>query len=334
MKRWNALLALGVLLVPALAACNPTGDLGLEGTPISVPTTVPATATPDPTQAPAYAEVRAALTQIWQQYKDAPSDERLAHITDYLKTLIGKNVRDWHGWVQQVYQPGETEPYRVALLMADPFAVGAVQPTPGPEAEAPFSDFPLGGLTLAQTQAYHVGDEIAISGVFTGTTDDPWIAPTTMTPVADPTPTPAPPAALQHVKITLARTPCFGFCPVYDLTISGDGTVVYNGTGFVATRGQQTGHISPAQVQELLAFFEKVGYFALNPEYTNYQITDLPYATTSLVLGDQKYSINHYRGDHSAPQKLTLLEDKIDAVVNTAQWTKQGPDDPKQGPGP
>jgi hypothetical protein len=335
MKRLSAVLTLGVTLMLGLAACNPTGDLGLQGTPISVPTQVPPTATPDPNAAPAYAEVRAAIAKIWQENQNAPGEERMARVADYLKTLLGKEVHDWHGWVQQVYQPGDGAPYRVALLMADPFAVGAVQPTPGPEAEVPFVAFPLDGLSLDQTKTYHVGEEIAITGIFTGTTDDPWIAPTTVTPAAaGPTPTPASAAALQDVQITLARTACFGFCPVYELTIHGDGTVNYTGTGFVATRGQQTGHISTAQVQELLAFFDKVGYTALNAEYTAYQITDLPYAQTSLTVAGQTHAVNHYQGDHSAPEKLRLLEDKIDEIVNSAQWIKQGPDNPREGPGP
>jgi hypothetical protein len=215
--------------------------------------------------------------------------------------------------------------------MDDPFKVGATQPQV--EGAAPFTEFPLDGLTQAQAAAYHMGQEIAITGIFSGTTQDPWIAPTTVTPVADATPTPADPAALQHVRISLERTVCFGRCPVYTLSISGDGTVVYTGGGYVQTRGRQEIKISQAQVQELLAFFEKVGYFALNPDYTTYEITDLPYVTTSLTLGDQDYSIRHYLGDRSAPDKLTLLEGKIDEVVNTDQWIEQGPDDPSIGPG-
>jgi hypothetical protein len=216
--------------------------------------------------------------------------------------------------------------------MDNPFAVGVPQPTPGPDT-APYTEYPLGGLTLEQTRAYQIGQEIAVSGVFTGTTDDPWIAPDTVTPVVDsPTPTPASADALKGVQITLARTPCFGFCPVYELTIHGDGTVVYTGTGYVQTRGRQEGKISTAQVQELLAFFNQVEYTTLKPEYTDYQITDLPYVKTSLTVDGQTHSVNHYLGDRSAPAKLQLLEDRIDQIVNTAQWIKQGPDDPHLGP--
>lgn len=335
MKRVSALVALSLISALGLAACNPSGDLGLGGTPISVPTTVPPTATPDPKSAPAYAEVRATIERIWQENKDAPGEERMARVAAYLKTLFGKEVHDWHGWVQQAYQTGDGGPYRVDLLMSNPFVVGEVTPTPGPEGEAPFTAFPLDGLTAEQSRAYLVGQEVAVTGVFTGTTDDPWIAPTTVAPVVDdPTPTPASAEALKDVRITLARTPCFGFCPVYDLSISGDGTVVYTGTGYVQTRGRQEARISTAQVQELLGLFNKVEYSTLKPEYTAYEITDLPSVHTSLTVDGKTYRVNHYLGDRSAPDKLRLLEDRIDQVVNTAQWTKQGPDDPRQGPNP
>jgi hypothetical protein len=145
MKRLSAVLTLGVMLMLGLAACNPTGDLGLQGTPISVPTQVPATATPDASAAPSYAEVRAAIAKIWLENPAASGEERMARVADYLKTLFGKNVQDWHGWVQRVYQPGENELYRVALLMSDPFAVGVTQPTPGPDAEVPSTDFRWAG---------------------------------------------------------------------------------------------------------------------------------------------------------------------------------------------
>jgi len=43
---------------------------------------------------------------------------------------------------------------------------------------------------------------------------------------------------LETVKITLERTECYGFCPIYTLTIQGDGTVVYDGKDFVKTKGR------------------------------------------------------------------------------------------------
>src|SRR4051812_29988067 len=90
MKRFSVLLILCLTLVIGLAACNPTGDMGLggQGTPISVPTPV-ATATPDPTVAPSYSAVRAEVARIWAADPQASGEDRLARVNAYLTTLIG-----------------------------------------------------------------------------------------------------------------------------------------------------------------------------------------------------------------------------------------------------
>jgi hypothetical protein len=51
------------------------------------------------------------------------------------------------------------------------------------------------------------------------------------------------------------------------------------------------------------------------------KVTDLPYAITSITIGGQTKTVNHYYGDDSAPQQLTDLESKIDEIVNSKQWT-------------
>ncbi len=40
------------------------------------------------------------------------------------------------------------------------------------------------------------------------------------------------------VKITLLRSGCFGTCPSYQVEVHGDGTVLYEGYGYVAVEGQ------------------------------------------------------------------------------------------------
>jgi hypothetical protein len=135
-----------------------------------------------------------------------------------------------------------------------------------------------------------------------------------------PTVTPAPQGTLADVTITLERTACYGTCPVYKLTITGNGTVVYEGRDFVEVKGEQTSSISPAQVQDLVAAFEQADFLTLT-DYMEQKVTDLPYAITSITIGGQTKTVNHYYGDDSAPQELIDLESKIDEIVNSKQWT-------------
>jgi len=129
--------------------------------------------------------------------------------------------------------------------------------------------------------------------------------------------------------ITLERTMCFGTCPVYTLTIYGDGRVEYEGKKFVKVTDMQKTTIPQDKVNQLIDEFEKAGYFSMKDSYESYEITDLPYAITSLTLNGKAKRIKHYYGDSSAPKALSDLESKIDNAVNSEQWIK-GVDAPKQ----
>ncbi len=123
----------------------------------------------------------------------------------------------------------------------------------------------------------------------------------------------------RRVAMTLQRTVCFGFCPIYKLSIYGDGTVVYEGERYVKVKGRQTTTISKAAVKQLMREFERIEYFALSDQYTGGP-TDMPSAITSLTVGKRSKTIHHYLGAPNAPQALTKLENKIDEVVNSKQW--------------
>ena len=131
---------------------------------------------------------------------------------------------------------------------------------------------------------------------------------------------PSSPVAGEELVITLERTACFGKCPVYSLKIKGDGTVIYSGVDFVQIRGIQESTIGTDEVNRLVEEFEKADYFSLKDSYTSFGMSDMPSANTSIIIGGKTKSIQHYLGDRTAPEKLTELENKIDEIVNSAQW--------------
>src|SRR5262245_27804547 len=73
-------------------------------------------------------------------------------------------------------------------------------------------------------------------------------APSLETPTANPTEN-----MFSDLVITLERTACHGTCPIYKLTINGDGTVIYEGQDFVQVKGEQTASLSLDQIQELVS---------------------------------------------------------------------------------
>ena len=134
---------------------------------------------------------------------------------------------------------------------------------------------------------------------------------------------PPTPDNMSDVVVTLERGPCFGACPVYRLTVYGDGRVSYEGIRFVRIEGTRTATISEDNVRQLIAEFYAIDYFSLHDEYTHADATDMPSATTSITIGGKTKTIIHYHGDFSTPDELTALEDKIDEIVSTRQWVGQ-----------
>ncbi|MBL8146228.1 MAG: hypothetical protein JNL34_07575 [Anaerolineae bacterium] len=125
--------------------------------------------------------------------------------------------------------------------------------------------------------------------------------------------------------LTLERTACFGSCPIYSVTIYDDGTVVYQGERYVDVTGEQTSQIDPATVQMAVEAFADAGYFEWDESYTDMYVTDLPSVISSVTRDGETHRIERYGGDGSAPLLLPFLENWIDIMANTAQWTGAQP---------
>lgn len=138
----------------------------------------------------------------------------------------------------------------------------------------------------------------------------------------------------QNLEIKLARTACYGTCPVYELTIYADGKVIFEGKQNVRVQEKAEGQISQEQVKQIIDEFEKADYFSLNDQYKNAQDgcptfwTDSPSVNTSIRFGEHEKAISHYYGCREKggggakvyPAELYQLESKIDEIANTKQW--------------
>lgn len=122
----------------------------------------------------------------------------------------------------------------------------------------------------------------------------------------------------KDLVITLERTVCFGRCPDYDLTIYGNGTVVYEGHNFVAVTGKQTSLIPQGKVQALVDYFHESGFFSMDDVYGSVG-GDAPAATTSFKTDGAFKKVVNY-GSPDAPQRLYDLEARIDMIANSEKW--------------
>jgi hypothetical protein len=123
----------------------------------------------------------------------------------------------------------------------------------------------------------------------------------------------------QDVIITLERTMCFGFCPVYRLSIYGNGKVVYEGRYYVRVEGARTTYIPKRKVRELVAEFERIGFYDFDDQYT-IPATDFPSVLVSIDLEGRSKTIDMYGAEAIAPEEIANLIKQIEEAVNVARW--------------
>lgn len=119
---------------------------------------------------------------------------------------------------------------------------------------------------------------------------------------------------------SIERTGCYGWCPIYKLTVFRDGLVEYEGKEYVKTRGKATGHLTPEQLGALDVLFQQNRYVDLRDEYVDYSVTDMPSVFTSYSVGGKVKVIKHYLGDFDAPKALTEIEEGIERIVGVERW--------------
>ena len=124
------------------------------------------------------------------------------------------------------------------------------------------------------------------------------------------------------VKITLARTGCFGTCPSYKVEVRGDGTVLYEGGGYVTFTGVHRGLVPQSNVIELVKLFEQADYYSLRDEYIS-GVTDNPTQTTSISIdGRQKQVVDYVGLSAGMPLAVAQLELAIDRLSGSERWTR------------
>ena len=124
-----------------------------------------------------------------------------------------------------------------------------------------------------------------------------------------------PPAAQ---LVSLKRTPCFGRCPMYRITIMDNGELVYEGKRFVEKLGTYSGLITGQDVENIIKKINEVGYFKMEDAY-DVPIADFPTCVTSVNLDGKSKSIMNKQG---APPELKSFELYIDSLLEGLELKK------------
>jgi len=122
--------------------------------------------------------------------------------------------------------------------------------------------------------------------------------------------------------IEFSRGSCFGMCPVYMITVHGNGKIYYNGYSHTK-QGMDSSTISKESVNILFSTLINNGFFQLESKYLNTSIPDLPTATISLLHLNNKKTVQHTSGISTAPKWVGEFDYTIDSIVNVERWTSQ-----------
>jgi hypothetical protein len=134
----------------------------------------------------------------------------------------------------------------------------------------------------------------------------------------------APPLSLENTTISLERTVCFGTCPVYRVSVSGDGHAAYLGILHVDVRGEHHYQVNPRGVARLLESARDKDLWSLRPAYRS-SVSDGATYTIVISSGDRMLQIVDYMGEGAGmPAAVTTFEEEIDEVAQTASWMHLG----------
>ena len=77
----------------------------------------------------------------------------------------------------------------------------------------------------------------------------------------------------ESIFLTIERTPCFGHCPNYKITIMNTGQVLYNGIKFTKKEGQYTKMLSAEQLAQIQSRIYEINLFEMNNKYDQTLLT-------------------------------------------------------------
>lgn len=122
-------------------------------------------------------------------------------------------------------------------------------------------------------------------------------------------------------RVSFSRTPCYGFCPSYSVTLQRDGAATWKDGQFVPRLGDRTGRIAPDKFAELArlldasspALLAQVRRNTLQP-----RPADAPGFMLSIERGAQKIEVEDY--GFQVPAEFLSIEKKLDEAAANASW--------------
>lgn len=110
--------------------------------------------------------------------------------------------------------------------------------------------------------------------------------------------------------------PCYGRCPVYEMSFDEKRNAVFNGKRFTDKLGNHSRTITEAEYSELQAAFAAADWWNLEDKYDN-RIVDAPFTTIMLRQGEREKTIQ-LRGN--MPENVKVIVEKMTTMATTGDW--------------
>ncbi|MFT7333993.1 MAG: hypothetical protein ACI81S_002216 [Sphingobacteriales bacterium] len=117
---------------------------------------------------------------------------------------------------------------------------------------------------------------------------------------------------------SIERTPCYGECPVYKMTIFTNGDALYEGRMNVEMEGLHTGVLSRRSVKKIIELAEDIKFFDFDENYIDEYITDIPSTIVTFVKDGNRKTIRS--NSFQTPKELISFQNFIDQMGKDAEW--------------
>lgn len=115
----------------------------------------------------------------------------------------------------------------------------------------------------------------------------------------------------------IQRTPCYGSCPIYTISVYNTGFATYEGERFVEHEGYYGAFISRNVLNTLQNMAREIGFLELQDRYDDPGITDIPSTITTIRLDGQLKTVVNRDG---GPEKLREFEKFFDSLFKEVEW--------------
>jgi len=122
--------------------------------------------------------------------------------------------------------------------------------------------------------------------------------------------------------IEMYKSPCFGECPTFSLSIYEGGFVSFNGRAFTDKQGIYVRQLSKSTYKTLLNTFKAANLEQYKDHYPS-NLPDLPKVTIKYF---SKGGVKSIQGDTERPEAIKDLEKQLDKIANGEGWVqREGP---------